>query len=222
MAKGSSPLARGLRGDSQNCRENRGIIPARAGFTVRRRGYPDRSRDHPRSRGVYKSIIVNVVYVTGSSPLARGLRRRTRPDPLSQPDHPRSRGVYHSPTPPFPTRRGSSPLARGLQIETMGHSHQFGIIPARAGFTGHVCERGRSARDHPRSRGVYRLSSIIHHHLSGSSPLARGLLVGLGAVPFLSRIIPARAGFTIILEEEGGDEGDHPRSRGVYNTREGG
>ena len=32
---GSSPLARGLRGDSQNRGENGGIIPARAGFTGR-------------------------------------------------------------------------------------------------------------------------------------------------------------------------------------------
>ena len=57
--------------------------------------------------------------------------------------------------------------------------------------------------------------------VSGSSPLARGLLLILLSALALCRIIPARAGFTkrwgsptILLP-------DHPRSRGVYVSRRG-
>ena len=111
---GSSPLARGLlRGRPPACGE-RGIIPARAGFTRHRRRGRGRSRDHPRSRGVYPSARSPPTTLPGSSPLARGLRRRHRLPGrrrgiiparagftmrpilllISYSDHPRSRGVY--------------------------------------------------------------------------------------------------------------------------------
>ena len=51
--QGSSPLARGLRGHEPGRRRPRRIIPARAGFTPRRRSRGCASTDHPRSRGVY-------------------------------------------------------------------------------------------------------------------------------------------------------------------------
>ena len=51
-----------------------GIIPARAGFTAEGAGHPATLEDHPRSRGVYGSIWVNIHSQIGSSPLARGLR----------------------------------------------------------------------------------------------------------------------------------------------------
>ena len=50
---GSSPLARGLLPAPAPPTGRPGIIPARAGFTLRRRGLPLLGRDHPRSRGVY-------------------------------------------------------------------------------------------------------------------------------------------------------------------------
>ena len=50
---GSSPLARGLRGDEKALARFVGIIPARAGFTHRRRRHAGGDQDHPRSRGVY-------------------------------------------------------------------------------------------------------------------------------------------------------------------------
>ena len=51
--EGSSPLARGLLPAPAPPTGRPGIIPARAGFTLRRRGLPLLGRDHPRSRGVY-------------------------------------------------------------------------------------------------------------------------------------------------------------------------
>ena len=72
--------------------------------------------------------------------------------------------------------------------------------------------------DHPRSRGVYFLTIISSAPDAGSSPLARGLLdKNCGAIS-VTRIIPARAGFTGQEAAGGVDEGDHPRSRGVYTS----
>ena len=53
----------------------------------------------------------------------------------------------------------------------------------------------------------------------GSSPLARGLPSRDGPRSTPRRIIPARAGFTPILEAMVRAGADHPRSRGVYSGR---
>ena len=51
---------------------------------------------------------------------------------------------------------------------------------------------------------------------SGSSPLARGLLHDLQLLHRDARIIPARAGFTVLQTFCRPSIPDHPRSRGVY------
>ena len=79
--------------------------------------------------------------------------------PAAGPDHPRSRGVYHG------------KLLDGVEGE--------GIIPARAGFTRRMIAKLFLNSDHPRSRGVYWLRRRRISQLSGSSPLARGLPLGL-------------------------------------------
>ena len=111
---GSSPLARGLLVDAGEGIRHAGIIPARAGFTARRRCAASARRDHPRSRGVYIRPVASVPEPNGSSPLARGLlsRAASRRGPmriiparagftdnpgdfgLDFSDHPRSRGGY--------------------------------------------------------------------------------------------------------------------------------
>ena len=194
---GSSPLARGLQGGNHNEREDRRIIPARAGFTPSG-GTAWRPRsDHPRSRGVYCPIRGWRSGTPGSSPLARGLRgcghrgrRAARIIPARAGftwasaattarcrDHPRSRGVYPCTRRRSTARPGSSPLARGLPASPHARGKRLGIIPARAGFT---CRRPGSPRpawDHPRSRGVYSVRSTMQGPSRGSSPLARGLLL---------------------------------------------
>ena len=50
----------------------------------------------------------------------------------------------------------------------------------------------------------------------GSSPLARGLRWAGASDDGVVRIIPARAGFTVMNAERPDDPADHPRSRGVY------
>ena len=52
--------------------------------------------------------------------------------------------------------------------------------------------------DHPRSRGVYGMVLRLIISGVGSSPLARGLRTGSRRGLECRRIIPARAGFTVI------------------------
>mgnify|MGYP001669962340 CR=1 FL=1 len=152
---GSSPLARGLRTPRRTAPLCGRIIPARAGFTRVGCRVGNRLGDHPRSRGVYSCLCACVLFVRGSSPLARGLlldevdqavgvgiiparagfTSPARPSRLCSGDHPRSRGVY----------------ATSLCILCVGR----GIIPARAGFTQFDGLPFALRGDHPRSRGVY-------------------------------------------------------------------
>ena len=238
LGGGSSPLARGLPRSGGARPGPIRIIPARAGFTAPRRRLARRSSDHPRSRGVYARGHSDAVHPSGSSPLARGLLsgryrplRSTRIIPARAGftsaqwfhvkhvrDHPRSRGVYSAPTSPGPRPRGSSPLARGLHHPRPQQERERRIIPARAGFTQHTNSPLHSPQDHPRSRGVYRPLCRTNQNVSGSSPLARGLLYPHKSVYPITRIIPARAGFTGHHCPHGRPLRDHPRSRGVYSA----
>ena len=216
VVAGSSPLARGLLSFCGEVNLGARIIPARAGFTWPRHRFRRSRRDHPRSRGVYQPTRPAWAPQPGSSPLARGLPPtacsvggsngiiparagftplRTRSPDLRQ-DHPRSRGVYTSPPAHTAFLQGSSPLARGLQIMLYGYGLTQRIIPARAGFTTVFGAGWAKGADHPRSRGVYSRKMMGGGSVSGSSPLARGLLAITRNTLTQSRIIPARAGFT--------------------------
>ena len=198
-ARGSSPLARGLRVEPGVVAWHGRIIPARAGFTGPAPGGARRREDHPRSRGVYPSPPARGPPSPGSSPLARGLpddQDREGGGPGIIParagftlgggatvraagDHPRSRGVYTA-------RVGTVP-------------DPSWIIPARAGFTyGECCECCGA---------------------KGSSPLARGLPASVHGKDGTAGIIPARAGFTPRRRPGTMRPADHPRSRGVYRPR---
>ena len=131
-------------------------------------------------------------------------------------DHPRSRGVYRDGETRQHRNGGSSPLARGLQRTHVNNVVMDGIIPARAGFTCWTPGNSNRNWDHPRSRGVYLITSFALRSIDGSSPLARGLLFLVRHILHKIGIIPARAGFTTILRTSSGRAGDHPRSRGVY------
>ena len=131
-------------------------------------------------------------------------------------DHPRSRGVYLRHLSGRLGAVGSSPLARGLLTRRLYEEALDGIIPARAGFTRPHDRRGTGPGDHPRSRGVYVLPFSEGQGEPGSSPLARGLPASTVTPCTLTRIIPARAGFTLARVHKMAGTLDHPRSRGVY------
>ena len=213
---GSSPLARGLRADTDHRRGDHRIIPARAGFTSRGVIAAVESSDHPRSRGVYHVSGADKITAMGSSPLARGLPVVRGADPAGRgiiparagftgsppssrgpgPDHPRSRGVYKTVIQTGAALGGSSPLARGLLWCRRRGVLGGRIIPARAGFTLAAPASRTITPDHPRSRGVYRVDGVGLEWPLGSSPLARGLLHPARDAGGDRRIIPARAGFT--------------------------
>ena len=233
---GSSPLARGLRRPHGPTGTDRGIIPARAGFTADDRGRSELPADHPRSRGVYGLSYPLPFTRPGSSPLARGLQsfprsflprgriiparagftRQSGSRAGSRPDHPRSRGVYVRTSSSSRRSPGSSPLARGLPVHVYRSDLGARIIPARAGFTPQRADHGGRGEDHPRSRGVYVLPGGTRLTREGSSPLARGLRRGRPPLHRRGGIIPARAGFTSPASSPTGRRWDHPRSRGVY------
>ena len=74
---GSSPLSRGiLHGKPPECDGER-IIPALAGNTAVGSRGPSVLGDHPRSRGEYRVVSLNIEVLNGSSPLSRGIRLRT-------------------------------------------------------------------------------------------------------------------------------------------------
>ena len=236
--RGSSPLARGLRRGCVHHPRRARIIPARAGFTSLPGLLGRLVRDHPRSRGVYMQYRTPVIPISGSSPLARGLRLRRcvahvtlriiparagftwtavmRPSQTA--DHPRSRGVYAPVTVQVTGAAGSSPLARGLRPRHRPGDRCRRIIPARAGFTVVSAPVTGGDGDHPRSRGVYRMRRPAYCCPLGSSPLARGLRAFKAHRPGRPRIIPARAGFTCGHRSTRGRRRDHPRSRGVYGS----
>ena len=135
---GSSPLARGLRHGMGQLGDAERIIPARAGFTCMLSPLSPETWDHPRSRGVYASVVVEITPLRriiparagftqqqyrahacspGSSPLARGLLPAGTDFGATVKDHPRSRGVYGRRRSVSGRRCGSSPLARGLRAE---------------------------------------------------------------------------------------------------------
>ena len=92
--RGSSPLARGLRGDAQDGGKNGGIIPARAGFTFGGAPFILCLRDHPRSRGVYGGDAQDGGKNGGIIPARAGFTIAVLIDGGFGEDHPRSRGVY--------------------------------------------------------------------------------------------------------------------------------
>ena len=138
------------------------------------------------------------------------------PQPKRSADCPRSRGVYATSAAGSRGGVGSSPLARGLPRRGVPDGADQGIIPARAGFTAHQISTEFGRPDHPRSHGVYYIREVPQNAEAGSSPLARGLRAAPDPVVVCTRIIPARAGFTVSYFFSGMFVQDHPRSRGVY------
>jgi len=194
---GSSPLARGRQRVGQVQGGDVGIIPARAGSTLRQASRARRISDHPRSRGVDTPFSCMYESMNGSSPLARGRRGQ--------------RGHRRHGLGIIPARAGSTRARRD------GHSGP-GIIPARAGSTCGQRLLGQTCRDHPRSRGVDGSGSGRGGGVVGSSPLARGRPVPGGPVGDRGGIIPARAGSTAADGPVASAFADHPRSRGVDRT----
>ena len=216
LTGGSSPLARGLRVADIRDSLAVGIIPARAGFTHTSNRPPAQHGDHPRSRGVYADLTVILLRHYWIIPARAGFTFMPLARMMRMADHPRSRGVYSSTTIRSRLLLGSSPLARGLPGRRGQERVTDRIIPARAGFTIGARHSGRVGQDHPRSRGVYDHYATEYGHLTGSSPLARGLRDSDNRRSVQPGIIPARAGFTPLPYRPAlGRPGSSPLARGL-------
>ena len=152
---GSSPLARGTRGDYEAQASRGGLIPARAGNTAKLMRLTFTDWAHPRSRGEHYCESHIGDDLGGSSPLARGTRtcahgstrsigliparagNTARRSFLLHPAwaHPRSRGEHRMQLTISTLLTGSSPLARGTPNPRLSRRAGRGLIPARAGNT---------------------------------------------------------------------------------------
>ena len=236
--RGSSPLSRGIPrfcGIYSICGR---IIPALAGNTAHRFHSPPHPLDHPRSRGEYLISFPITSFLSGSSPLSRGILEflvctligvgiipalagnttSWRRPPPSPGDHPRSRGEYIFGMSLRFAASGSSPLSRGIRSRISPSCWIGGIIPALAGNTFSSRLWMVSSGDHPRSRGEYRPEVLPPQEPYGSSPLSRGIPdVVLSPGP-RKGIIPALAGNTFPQWMLLSMVRDHPRSRGEYDS----
>ena len=238
LSRGSSPLTRGKPCSMCRRASSVGLIPAHAGKTHAKPGYPKTAEAHPRSRGENCTPGTRVPVTQGSSPLTRGkhhdgrppgLHRRLIPAHAGKTDvhvgsgwwhgaHPRSRGENSRSSLTSSPGRGSSPLTRGKRRIQGPRRTRRGLIPAHAGKTRAARVAGRRSWAHPRSRGENAANIDCVKAEDGSSPLTRGKRAGRAAGSTASGLIPAHAGKTRWTVRRGGCRRAHPRSRGE-NTR---
>ena len=130
-------------------------------------------------------------------------------------DHPRSCGANQVSVFRVRWHYGSSPLVRGQPNYQYAHYWPHRIIPARAGPTTAIEIAPNSATDHPRSCGANLDITPQTGDATGSSPLVRGQQRNINVIQLAQRIIPARAGPTLIGVPLLVSSADHPRSCGA-------
>ena len=211
------------------------IIPARAGQTAGRRSGCCQPTDHPRACGANVSAEVDDFLQCGSSPRVRGKRlrkairsaiRRIIPARAGQtsagldgadvpPDHPRACGANHECRPLMVLPVGSSPRVRGKLAGLTRGFPRLRIIPARAGQTDSKRRASPTPSDHPRACGANSRSVSELSTSTGSSPRVRGKHRVQEPRHGQSRIIPARAGQTVVTISLPVSKPDHPRACGA-------
>ena len=211
---GSSPLARGKRRAAAPVPAMKRLIPARAGKTLRPVFPGLGASAHPRSRGENTFAESAPAGPTGSSPLARGKHpQRTGRRPRVRLIPARAGKTRRH----LPTRRsvGAHPRSRGENARPDDDAGTVKwLIPARAGKTLTDPREDLTPQAHPRSRGENRSSASLYRLVRGSSPLARGKPIITNLPEGTRRLIPARAGKTIISTDLMPGAPAHPRSRG--------
>ena len=109
---------------------------------------------------------------------------------------------------------GSSPRVRGKLPQAISPCNKHGLIPARAGKTGHEKLGEQGHRAHPRACGENTNMSNITSSAPGSSPRVRGKRLPRGTRAWAGRLIPARAGKTPLVAFTCNANGAHPRACG--------
>ena len=152
--------------------------------------------EHPRVRGENPYCWVFGLRVSGTSPRARGKLGHSPTPPKASGEHPRVRGENLTALETTFEEAGTSPRARGKPAKLYGLDTPGRNIPACAGKTSLPHLWGSSFSEHPRVRGENEPDKYCLMNKHGTSPRARGKLVGLRIPRPHARNIPACAGKT--------------------------
>ena len=233
-APGSSPRVRGKRRHRRRDEGRPGLIPARAGKTIRLDPPGLDKGAHPRACGENLVTIHKGVLADGSSPRVRGKpdlahgglvhdrliparagkTSSTTPIRSCSWAHPRACGENlvcgHGASAP----RGSSPRVRGKLGGPVGFGDGGGLIPARAGKTRGGIRCRWSGWAHPRACGENALRRTGATAQDGSSPRVRGKPGDGPAAGARPGLIPARAGKTAHPRQSDSTQQAHPRACG--------
>ena len=191
---------------------------------------------HPRMRGERRKINRHSGVAAGSSPHARGTRvgervgnRNPRFIPACAGNarrvsaafrptsvHPRMRGERNPKDIGVMLQDGSSPHARGTRNIDTPRVTCSRFIPACAGNAKTSPTTSRVPPVHPRMRGERRVRCPLTKYYAGSSPHARGTLLGGGWHRLCSTVHPRMRGerlFQAVSIVSGG--GSSPHARGT-------
>ena len=218
--RGSSPHARGARQRPEADHGLLRLIPACAGSTS---GLTPMTfaivGSSPHARGAL-GLQQRLDLGVGLIPACAGSTRWCPAGRRGSRAHPRMRGEHRSVSWIHTSPAGSSPHARGARVRWCCHDRRAGLIPACAGSTSSAGAVVSGAWAHPRMRGEHHFPSASRDSGPGSSPHARGALLGADSLPWCFRLIPACAGSTSPAPEPTADPGAHPRMRGEHSEFE--
>ena len=236
---GSSPRVRGKPTRSRPQGLPRGLIPARAGKTLKRLVTQSHAPAHPRACGENGRDFGDPLVRRGSSPRVRGKlvdqfavaardgliparagktspTSRRRPRPTA---HPRACGENPNRSRASARIPGSSPRVRGKPGKPLRSSPGPRLIPARAGKTNTTAFPLEWDRAHPRACGENRTAGKSLSNRAGSSPRVRGKLGGIPLTCYRIGLIPARAGKTGSFVAVSITPKAHPRACGENPRR---
>ena len=192
-----------------------GLIPARAGRTVRLAPLARSHWAHPRAGGADCVSLSTPPHSEGSSPRGRGGLRRPG-QRHAAPGLIPARAGRTRPTRSGRRGFGAHPRAGGADTDVHpSRSRGSGLIPARAGRTRSSCRRSPRPWAHPRAGGADMEGFPEGFREGGSSPRGRGGLLIRAARLGVDGLIPARAGRTPDGSAACAERGAHPRAGGA-------
>ena len=191
---GSPPHTRGKVMSGSFASLSRGITPAHAGKSRKKKSIVTEHMDHPRTRGEKGGDRLFQRLWRGSPPHTRGKvsffvhgfsRKRITPAHA---------GKRYSLCYTLVRFVGSPPHTRGKVRRSLNFIKFSGITPAHAGKSCFAPRTGSTRQDHPRTRGEKFVSNPRPICSKGSPPHARGKAGQSTAALWCRGITPARAG----------------------------
>ena len=204
------------------------------GKTRRQKACQFYGQEHPRVCGENEPVGPQPLWLSGTSPRARGKLgsaqhalaakrnipahagktsvRGNRPNPVQE--HPRARGENAAGIRPRSGARGTSPRTRGKRYRFLRRCDCVRNIPAHAGKTPQSLRVGHPPGEHPRARGENIPKPCAPKRNSGTSPRTRGKRTLPWTGQQSTRNIPAHAGKTLPHPPVETLPPEHPRVRG--------